>query len=407
MSEYSSFRLDSGIWCVHRRVRSSVAYLALTIGAGTRDEEPEQHGVAHLVEHLLFKGTDRRTAYQVNHFLESVGGEVNAFTSKEETVISATCLKEHYNKALDLLVDMTFNSTFQAKELDKEREVIIDEINSYKDSPAELIFDEFEERLFAGSPLGRDILGSKKNLQKINRQDLLDYTGSNYNTDCMVFSSCCSMSHERFERMCREKLGALAENRRTKERVRPSGQPVFNATQSRKTYQSHSLIGGYAYSCYDERRIPLALLINILGGGSSLSRLNMALREKHALTYNVEASYTPYSDSGVYTIYFGCEEQKRQQALDMVMAEIDKLKSAPIKEAELKRLKKQFVAQLTIASENSESLMLSLAKSLLMFGEFDSTEVIARRINEITGEQLQEIACDIFKEDNIFALTYR
>lgn len=406
MSEYSSFRLDSGIWCVHRRVRSSVAYLALTIGAGTRDEEPEQHGVAHLVEHLLFKGTQRRTAYQVNNFLESVGGEVNAFTTKEETVISATCLREHYNRALDLLVDMAFNSTFKAKELEKEREVIIDEINSYKDSPAELIFDEFEERIFAGSPLGRDILGSKKNLQKITRDDLLDYTKSNYNTDCMVFSSCSSMSHERFERVCRAGLGKLAENRRTRQRVKPLGQPVFDVMQSRKTYQSHCLMGGYAYSCYDERRVPLALLINILGGSSSLSRLNMALREKHALTYNVEASYTPYSDSGVYTIYFGCEEQKRQQALDMVESEVNKLKTT-ISAAELKRLKKQFVAQLTIASENSESLMLSIAKSLLVFGEFDSTETIARRINEITSEQLQEIACDIFRPDNIFALTYR
>lgn len=407
MSEYSSFRLDSGIWCVHRRVRSSVSYLALTIGAGTRDEEPDQHGVAHLVEHLLFKGTERRTAYQVNHFLESVGGEINAFTTKEETVISATCLKQHYTRAMDLLVDMAFNSTFKAKELQKEREVIIDEINSYKDSPAELIFDEFEERLFAGSSLGRDILGSKKNLQKITRQDLLDYTTSNYNSDCMVFSSCSSMTHQRFEKLCRDNLGSIAENRRTRTRLKPQVQSVFEVTESRKTYQSHSLIGGYAYSCYDDRRVPLALLINILGGGSSLSRLNMALREKHALTYNVEASYTPYCDSGVYTIYFGCEEQKRQQALDMVRGEIMKLKTELISPTELRRLKRQFVAQLTIASENSESLMLSLAKSLLMFGEFDSTEMIASRINEITSEQLQQIACDIFREDNIFTLTYR
>lgn len=406
MGEYSSFQLENGIWCVHRRVRSSVCYLALTIGAGTRDEQPQQHGVAHLVEHLLFKGTNRRTAYQVNHFLESLGGEINAFTSKEETVLSATCLKQHYIKAMDLLLDMAFNSTFKPEELSKEREVIIDEINSYKDSPADLIFDEFEERLFAGSPLGRDILGSKKNLHKIKQQDLLDYTVSNYNTDCMVFSSCCSISHERFEKMCRESLGTLTQNRRQAVRVKPTVQDVFQVTQSRKTYQSHCLIGGYAYSCYDPRRVPLALLINILGGSSSLSRLNMALREKHALTYSVEASYTPYCDSGVYTIYFGCEEQKRTQALEAVTEEINKLKTQTIKATELKRLKKQFIAQLTIASENSESLMLSIAKSLLVFGEFDSTQTIARRIDEITGEQLLEIARDVFEDGNIFGLTY-
>lgn len=406
MNEYSSFRLTNGIWCVHRKVRSAVSYLGLTIGAGTRDEQPSQHGVAHLVEHLLFKGTHKRTAYQINTRLENVGGEVNAFTSKEETVLHATCLKEHYLRALDLILDMVFNSTYSESELAKEREVIYDEINSYKDSPSELIYDEFESLLFKDSPLGRDILGNKQNLKKINSQDLKDYTSTNYNTDCMVFSSCSSMSHERFREICMKYIDTIPTNNRANKRSKPSLQETFNITQKRRTHQAHCLMGGYAYSNYDPKRVPLALLINILGGASTLSRLNMQLRERHALTYNIEASYTPYTDCGIYTIYFGCEKEKLEKAKNLVFQEINKLKTQKISESELRRLKKQFIAQLTIASENSESLILSIAKSVMTFGEFDSTEVIKARINEISAEQLQDIACEIFTDQNINILNY-
>lgn len=406
MSEYSTFRLSNGMWCVHRRVKSSVAYLALTIGAGTRDEAPEQHGVAHLTEHLLFKGTAKRSALQINKRLEIVGGEVNAFTGKEETVLHCSCLKGDYLRAVDLLVDMAFSSTFKTQELGKEREIIIDEINSYKDSPAELIFDEFEELLFAGSALGRDILGSKRNLARITRDDVVRYVGSNYNTNCMVFSSCSNMSHERFARICQAYFAGLLPNVRVISRVKPDKVERFDIVRNRKTYQAHTVIGGYAYDSYDSRRIELALLINILGGSSSLSRLNMILREKHALTYNVEASYTPYCDSGVYNIYFGCELQKREQALALIMEQVTELRDHAIPNTELSMLKKQFIGQLTLASENSESLMLGTAKSLLVFGEFDSMDKIASRISGITAEALQEVAREIFAPNNIYSLTY-
>lgn len=406
MGEYSSFRLPSGIWCVHRRVKSSAAYVALTIGAGTRDEAPEQHGVAHLTEHLLFKGTARRSALQINRRLESVGGEVNAFTGKEETVLHCSCLRGDYLRAVDLLVDMTFGSTFRDSELEKERQIIIDEINSYKDSPSELIFDEFEELLFAGQPLGRDILGSKRNLQRVVREDVVRYTASNYNTDCMVFSSCSSMSHGRFAEVCERYWGAVEANLRGAQRVAPQKVERFDKVHNRRTYQSHTVLGGYAYDAYDGRRIELALLVNILGGSSSLSRLNMVLRERHALTYNVEASYTPYSDTGVWSIYFSCETHKREQALGLVMGEIARMRDVEISEVELRGLKKQFVGQLTLAGENSESLMLGVAKSLLVFGEWDDMDKIRRRIMQITGAELQAVAREVFEAGNIYSLTY-
>lgn len=407
MTEYSNFTLPNGIRCVHRRVKSPVANIGITINAGTRDEGAEQHGVAHLVEHLLFKGTESRSAYHVNNRLESVGGELNAFTTKEETVVHATSLKQDYVRGVDLLADMIFRSIYPEKELEKEREVIIDEINSYKDSPSELIFDEFEELLFADTTLGRNILGSKRNLRKATRGQLVDYTGRTYNTDQMVFSSSANISHERFRAICEKYLGDIATNMRDFERVAPTKQPIFRVERSKKTYQTHCLMGGYAYDLSSEKRILLAFLINILGGASSLSRLNMSLREKHALTYNVEASYTPYTDSGIYTIYFGCENQKAERSEELVRREIALLRDKELSPSQLARAKKQFVGQLVLAADNSENFMLSIAKSILIYNEFDSMETIAAKINSIQSGELLEVAKEIFTDDNIYTLIYR
>lgn len=407
MTEYSNFTLPNGIRCVHRRVKSPVANIGITINAGTRDEGAEQHGVAHLVEHLLFKGTESRSAYHVNNRLESVGGELNAFTTKEETVVHATSLKQDYVRGVDLLADMIFRSIYPEKELEKEREVIIDEINSYKDSPSELIFDEFEELLFADTTLGRNILGSKRNLRKATRGQLVDYTGRTYNTDQMVFSSSANISHERFRAICEKYLGCIAPNTRDFERVAPTKQPIFRVERYKKTYQTHCLMGGYAYDLSSEKRILLAFLINILGGASSLSRLNMSLREKHALTYNVEASYTPYTDSGIYTIYFGCENQKAERSEELVRREIALLRDKELSPSQLARAKKQFVGQLVLAADNSENFMLSIAKSILIYNEFDSMETIAAKINSIQSGELLEVAKEIFTDDNIYTLIYR
>lgn len=413
-AEFETFTLSNGIRCVHRRPRSggmgsSVAHIALTIGAGTRDEAADQHGVAHLVEHLMFKGTGRRSAYQVNSLLENSGGELNAFTTKEETVIHATLLRSELAKGVDLLSDMAFNSRFDSKELDKEREVIIDEINSYRDSPAELIFDEFEELLFAGSPLGRNILGSKRNLKRATREQLVDYVRGHYLPEQVVFSASAQMSHKRFREVCEKYLAPLPSlrNEPLHRRNAPERQPKFEIVRHKNTYQTHCLIGGYGYNLNEDKRVLLAFLINVLGGPSSVSRLNMQLREKHALTYNVEAGYVPYCDSGVYSIYLGCDKDKLYRSVELVQAELRKLRDTKLTPVQLARAKKQFIGQLAISSENTENLMLGIAKSVLVYNAFDSTAEIAAKIGTITAEDLLEAANEIFTENNQYTLIYQ
>lgn len=413
-AEFETFTLPNGIRCVHRRPRgggvgTSVAHIALTIGAGTRDEAADQHGVAHLVEHLMFKGTSRRSAYQVNSLLENSGGELNAFTTKEETVIHATLLRSELAKGVDLLSDMAFNSRFDSKELDKEREVIIDEINSYRDSPAELIFDEFEELLFAGSPLGRNILGSKRNLKRATREQLMDYVRGHYLPKQVVFSASAQMSHKRFREVCEKYLAPLPSLHSEQLHVRnaPERQPKFEIVRHKNTYQTHCLIGGYGYNLNEDKRVLLAFLINVLGGPSSVSRLNLQLREKHALTYNVEAGYVPYCDSGLYSIYLGCDKDRLDRSVELVQAELRKLRDTKLTPVQLARAKKQFIGQLAISSENTETLMLGIAKSVLVYNAFDSTAEIAAKIGTITAEDLLETANEIFTEDNQYTLIYQ
>lgn len=410
--EFETFMLDNGIRCVHRRCSSGqpVSHIALTIGAGTRDEAMDQHGVAHLVEHLMFKGTARRSAWQVNSLLENSGGELNAFTTKEETVLHATLLRSEFTKGVDLLSDMAFNSRFDSRELDKEREVIIDEINSYKDSPAELIFDEFEELLFAGSPLGRNILGSKRNLRRAKQEQLTDYVQSCYRPERVVFSASSSMSHRRFREVCERFLGVLSFSKGAVSaagRVAPARQPQFEIVRHKSTYQTHCVIGGYGYDLTEDKRVLLAFLINLLGGPSSVSRLNLQLREKHALTYNVEAGYVPYGDSGVYTIYLGCDRDKLEKSMELVRAELRNIRDTKLTGLQLARAKKQFIGQLTISSENAENLMLGIAKSVLVYNSFDSTAQIGARIGSISAEELLGAANEVFSEDNLYTLIYK
>lgn len=384
-----------------------MAYLAITVGSGTRDEAETEHGVAHLVEHMLFKGTQKRTTYQVNNRLEGGGGELNAYTTKEETVVHATCLKSDYLKALDLLTDMIFNSKYPPSEIDRERNVIIDEINSYKDAPSELIFDDFEELIFADSSLGRNILGSKPVLRKLKRDDITTFVSRTYNTDQIVVSSSANISHERFAELCNKVLANIPANLRTWERKTTERKVVFDIEKSKSTHQVHTLLGGYAYSIHEPQRLAFTLLINILGGASSLSILNQVLREKNALTYGVDACYTPYASEGVWMIYFGCEATKHDKAMELILEQLSILRNTPLTTNKLSRLKRQFIGQLTLASDNSESLLQSIAKSLLTFGEFEDMDSVIHRITEVTPAEIQAVAQDVLDEKNISKLIYR
>lgn len=390
------FQLPNGIKCVHQQVKSTVSYCGLMIGTGSRDEESGEHGMAHLLEHSLFKGTKKRRAYHINSRLENLGGELNAFTTKEETVVHATTLKGDFPKAAELISDIVFNSSFPQKEVDKEKEIISDEINSYKDSPSERIFDDYEDIMFAGSSLGHNILGSKRAVARYKTEDIKRFVDRTYNTDNMVFSYVGNAGEKRFKEICDRYFSEIPSNLRGFERGDVALMEPFNKIVSRGTFQTHCLLGARAYSYMDKKRIPLALLINMLGGVSSNSILNMAVREKNGLSYNIEAGYVPFSDTGMATVYFSTDKENLDRCLEIVDLELKRLMSGDITSRQLSIAKKQFAGQLFISNESGEGLMLSGAKSYMVYDNVESVESIARKINLITKEELTDAANEIF-----------
>ncbi len=397
----------TGIRCLHQKCSSPVAYINISINSGTRDEREGAGGVAHMTEHLLFKGTHKRNAFHISNLLESRGGDLNAYTTKEETVVHCCALKDSYSRAFELLVDMCFNSRFAQKEIDSEREIIYDEINSYKDSPAELIFDDFEEQLFAGSALGRNILGNKRQLASLTQSDLLDYTRENFTSDRMVIASSGNITMERFKRVCDKHLESLNPTSSTHSRIAPQRVQAINITRNKKTHQQHTLIGGYAYSLFDQKRIPLSLLSNIIAGPFSLSLLNQSLREKNSITYNVESNYTPYSDSGLFSVYLGLDSAKSDQAESIIEKEFNALRTTPMSSGKFHRFKRQFLGQMMISSDNRESMAQAVAKSMMVFGEFDSIEKLYQKIEALTPHDIMDVAAEVLAPENLNKLIYR
>lgn len=389
-----------------KRVKSPVVYSSLTIGTGSRDEEESEHGMAHLIEHTLFKGTAKRRSYHINSLLDNVGGEMNAYTTKEETVIHTVSLKGDIRRSVDLITDVAFNSLYEQKEIDKEIKVITDEINSYKDSPSEQIYDDFEELVFEGSDLGRSILGTKRGLKKIKTENIKNFVRSKYNTDKMVFAIIGDITPHRFRLICDQYFGLIPENRRSHKREEPQINQCKDVVVNKRTYQVHSIIGGRAYPSASDKRVATALALNILGGASANSRLNITLREKHALTYNVEANYTAYCDSGLVAIYYSCDKEDIEESKTLIFNEIKQMQTVPLTAGQLRIAKKQLIAQLTISAENIEAYMLSCAKSYLLFGEVDSPAKINKAIEKVNAEDILTVMQELFANNNIFSLTY-
>lgn len=398
MMEFHTYTLPNGIRGIHRQVHGSVAHCALVIGAGSRDELPSEYGLAHFTEHAFFKGTERRRAWQVNCRLENLGGELNAFTTKEDTTIHATTLRGDFAKAAELIADIAFHSTFPDRELEREKEVIVDEINTYKDSPADLIYDTFEDLLFEGSQLGHNILGRKAALARYDGEAIRAFTRRMHTTDRMVFSSIGNFSPRVAEAVAARYFGGEASTLCRGERVAPAPCTPFEKSIARHTHQTHCIIGCRAYDIADERRLPLALLVNILGGPSANSLLNMVIRERHGLSYNIEASYTPYGDTGIVAIYFSSEHANAAQCIELIEEQLHKLRTTPLSPRQLSMAKKQFIAQLAISSESNESYMLSAGKSLLCHDEVDTMEQVYTKIRALTASQLTEVAEELFSK---------
>ena len=415
-----------------KRVTSPVAVCAVSTMVGTRNEEPAYNGLAHLNEHMLFKGTEKRGAASINNLLENVGGELNAYTTKEETVVHATVLKEDLRRAVELLLELLFTSTYPDKELLKEREVVYEEIISYKDSPADSIYEDFECRLFEGHPLQYPILGTRKTLSRIESSTLKEYLHKWFIPDNMAISVVADMEESQVVKIVERALRkycpgqhcdiirestpqplvvGTAGGRTAAGEAAPldwTPVPPFRIEINKKHHQAHCIIGTRAYSYTQEReRLALALLANILGGPAMNARLNTVLREKNALVYTVEACFNPYSDTGLFTIYFGCDKPLVERSLRLVRKELERVIEAPLSSRALANAKKQLLGQLAIASDNSEAQCLSMGKSMMIFGYIEPMETTRSKIESLTSSELQRVAQEILAWDNLSILIYK
>ena len=396
MKEFETYILPNGIKGIHRQVRSSVTHCALVVNAGTRDENRDEYGLAHFTEHAIFKGTKRRKAYQINCRLENRGGELNAYTTKEDTTIHATTLRSDFSKAVELIADVAFNSTFPEHELQKEREVIVDEINTYKDSPADMIFDTFEDLIFAGSELGHNILGTKSSLMHFGSESIKRFIARTHTTDEMVFSSIGNMSVKSVQGIVAKYLSEQPSTVRSFKRIAPQAVEPFERVVNKHTHQTHCIIGARAYDINDDKRLPLSLLVNILGGPSANSRLNTVLREKNGLSYNTEAIYTPYNDCGMVAIYFSSDHHNADLCREMIDKELQTLRTNALTTRQIAMIKRQFLAQMAISMENNEGYMLGAGKSYLVHDEIDTLEEVYRKVSAVTAKQIVEVAEEIF-----------
>ena len=412
--KYNTYTLDNGLRIIHLPSDSQVVYCGYQINAGTRNEEPGEEGLAHFCEHVTFKGTERRKAWHILNCLESVGGDLNAYTNKEGTVYYSAILKEHIARAVDLLSDIVFHSVYPQAEIDKEVEVICDEIESYNDSPAELIYDEFENILFKGSPLGHNILGTAEQVRAFKTEDALRFTQKLYRPDNAIFFAYGDIDFKKLVRLLQRALaddksvGNLAEEKLPKNY--PSvGDGIAGQTivMQKNTHQAHVMIGTRAYDVNDDRRMPLYLLNNMLGGPGMNAKLNLALREHNGLVYTVESTMVSYGDTGTWSIYFGCDEHDVKRCLRLVRKELDKFMQKPLSDAQLKAAKKQIKGQIGVACDNRENFALDFGKSFLHYGWEKNVDRLYEQVDEITAAQIQAVAQELFDKDRLTTLIFK
>lgn len=405
--EFKTSRFNNGIRLLHIPAVGPVAHLAVFIDAGTRDEDEQQNGLAHFIEHTIFKGTARRKAYHILTRLENVGGELNAFTSKEETCIFATFLNEHFLRALDLIADIIIHPTFPQKELKKEKDVILDEINSYKDNPSEEIYDVLEENIFKGHALEKNILGNPDEIMKFTRQDALDFIGKNYTGGKMVVCTSGNLNFKKISHQVEKFFEAIPSDIPGRNRQAFSSYQPFKLNLSRTTYQTHCMIGNVAYDRKDPRRIPMFLLNNILGGPAMNSRLNLAVRERHGYAYTVESAFLPYTDTGIFSIYLGTDNENLYKSLVLIRKELEKIRTVKLGVSQLIQARKQLIGQIAIANESNLNYLMAVGKAFLHDGRLDEPEEIRRKIEAVTTDQILEAANEIFNPDKLSMLVFQ
>ena len=412
MTRYQTAVLDNGLRIIALPTASPVVYCGYQLNAGTANEQPGEEGIAHFCEHVTFKGTTRRTAIDVIQCLEEVGGDLNAFTTKTDTVYYSAILKDHLPRAIDLLTDIVFHSVYPQKEINKEVEVICDEIESYNDSPAELIYDEFENLIFRGHPLGHSILGTSERVRRFTTDDALRFTKQYYLPMNSVFFAYGDVDFEYLLRLLEKENGAKVKVIEEVEKPVESSLPPLSEYQpqvveiDKHTHQAHVMIGNRAYSIHDKRRMALYLLNNILGGPGMSARLNLALRERRGLVYTVESTMVSYSQTGLWSVYFGCDADDRAECMRLVRAELDRFMSVPLSDEELSIAKQQLKGQIGIACDNRENLALDFGKVFLHYGWKKDIIALYRDIDAITAEDVQQVACELFPEERLTKLVY-
>ncbi|GAB1405973.1 pitrilysin family protein [Lentimicrobium sp.] len=405
--QYLYHTLSNGIRLVHRPHGSKVAHLALMINAGTRDELPGEEGIAHFIEHVIFKGTATRKVHQVLGRLENIGADLNAFTTREETCIHASFQSEYYARALELFCDIVFRSTFPEKELEKEKKVVLDEINSYKDSPSELIFEDFEASLYAGHPLEKPVLGTASSVKKITRDKVIEFIRQHYHTNQMVISSVGNISLPQLIKHAERIFGSIMPGKGELERQNFKQASSFEIVLKKRVFQAHCILGSNVCGFKDENRTVMSLLSNILGGPAMNSRLSMLLRERNGLSYNIESVYAPYQETGSFMIYLGTDFETLDKSIDLVNKELKKFIDNSLGLMQLHTARRQFIGQLAIAFDSNLNDVLNMAKNMLVFNRVATHEEIISKIQTITSTQIREVASQAFAPEKMSSLIYK
>lgn len=405
--EFHTFSLSNGLRVIFKRTNRPVSHCGIVINAGSRDEEVGQEGLAHYIEHCIFKGTKKRKTYHILSRLDNVGGEINAYTGKEDTWIYGSFLNEYLDRSLELISDIVLNSTFPQKEIEKEKDVIIDEISSYKDSPGEQIFDDFEELIFGSHPLGNPVLGSEESVAKLSRDHILDFIEKNYSSETMVLSVLGDYTLAKVKKLAEKYFESVKRSNTKKEKreefkiYKPSDIEI-----EMDTHQVHYIAGGIGFSSADERRTPLHLMNNYLGGPAMNSLLNLEVREKHGIAYNIESSYQPYSDTGVFEIYLGTDKKMFEKSKKLVDKQLKKLRDNKLGVNQLQTAKNQVLGQIALAQESGVGTMMGLGTSYLFYDRVDTLAEVFARINKVTAEEILAVANEVLDTSKFSSITY-
>ena len=406
-NKFTEAILPNGIRLIHREKHGEIAHLVLMVETGTRDELAHENGLAHFVEHTIFKGTQSRKAYHILSCLDNVGGDLNAFTTKEETCLQATFLKQHYKRTLDLFADIAFHSTFPENELTKEKEVILDEINSYLDSPSDEIYDLFEEMVFKGHPLARNILGTTELVKGFHRQDILDFMAHNYSTDQMILASIGDISFKEFVQLATHYFGSQPAHIINRKRKTFRGYQPESRTDKRNNHLSHCIIGNIAPEYCSLLRMPIVMLNNVLGGPAMSSRLGLNIREKYGFAYSIESQYTAYSDTGLINVYMAVDPDSLEKAIGLVYKELDKLCQQKLGTMQLQHAKQQLIGQVALSYESGMNELLSASRSLLMKEPIEYMDDIIRKVEAVTANDILDIANRVFDKTGLSQIIFR